>query len=472
MTPGVRVAQGEGLWNAAIRPAWMSCSTTRRSAPPCCAGCCLGWSLSSSPLSARCAAASSAPTPTTTSAACSPTSRARTLSPSPTFTTASARACRSSSDRPAGTTAPSSPSWPARSGSASVSLAACWSSTPPPSPSRARSPSACSGSGAAGWANSRAARSASTSATSPVRGTPWSTSASTCPKSGPRIASAARRRACPGRCASVPGTSWPYRCSTSTAARCRTVGSPGTARWAAARGSASSCGGAASATCCLVRDLVPPDPPYSGHGRRRRVPFVRADEWRAAVAEDAWETVEVRDGEKGPLLTQVAWTLVQAKTEGKASDVAESLLVFREQQSDGSWKHDYLLSNEVASDPPVELAWVYKAEHRIEECIKQAKGEAGLADYQVRTWEGWHHHQCLSLLAAWLLGEEARRGKKPDAGSDGAASAGADRRAAQPGAESQQPGPDVPHRQPPAQAQRGGPTLPLAATQTLASSTL
>ncbi|HKB35496.1 MAG TPA: IS701 family transposase [Gemmataceae bacterium] len=222
----------------------------------------------------------------------------------------------------------------------------------------------------------------------------------------------------------------------------------------------------------LVRDLVPPDPPYSGHGRRRRVPFVRADEWRAAVAEDAWETVEVRDGEKGPLLTQVAWTLVQAKTEGKASDVAESLLVFREQQSDGSWKHDYLLSNEVASDPPVELAWVYKAEHRIEECIKQAKGEAGLAGYQVRTWEGWHHHQCLSLLAAWLLGEEARRGKKPDAGSDGAASAGADRRAAQPGAESQQPGPDVPHRQPPAQAQRGGPTLPLAATQTLASSTL
>ena len=59
----------------------------------------------------------------------------------------------------------------------------------------------------------------------------------------------------------------------------------------------------------------------------------------------------MRDGEKGPLVTQVAWTLVQAKTEGKVSDVAESLLVFREQQSDGSWKHDYLLSNEIASEP-------------------------------------------------------------------------------------------------------------------------
>src|SRR5262245_16296103 len=79
----------------------------------------------------------------------------------------------------------------------------------------------------------------------------------------------------------------------------------------------------------LVRDLRSPEPPYSGHGRRRRVPFVRADEWRAALPEDAWQTVEVRDGEKGPLLVQAAWTLAQARTEGKPSDVAESLVVFR-----------------------------------------------------------------------------------------------------------------------------------------------
>jgi SRSO17 transposase len=62
----------------------------------------------------------------------------------------------------------------------------------------------------------------------------------------------------------------------------------------------------------LVRDLVAPEPPYSGQGRRKRAPFVRADAWRAALAEGDWETAEVRDGEKGPLLTQVAWTLVQA----------------------------------------------------------------------------------------------------------------------------------------------------------------
>src|SRR3954468_7508444 len=65
----------------------------------------------------------------------------------------------------------------------------------------------------------------------------------------------------------------------------------------------------------LVRDLVA-EPAYPGHGPRKRGPFVRVDAWRAALPEGAWETLEVRDGEKGPLLTEVAWTLVQAKSEG------------------------------------------------------------------------------------------------------------------------------------------------------------
>lgn len=164
----------------------------------------------------------------------------------------------------------------------------------------------------------------------------------------------------------------------------------------------------------LVRDLVPPDPPSSGRGGRKRTPFVRADVWCGALPEEAWETVDVRDGEKGPLVVQGAWTLVQAKSEGKVSDVVEVLVVFREEQSDGSFKHDYLLSATILSDPVAEFARVYKAEHRIEECLKQAKSEAGLADYQVRTWEGWQHHQCLSLLATWFLSEEARRGKNTD----------------------------------------------------------
>jgi SRSO17 transposase len=221
-----------------------------------------------------------------------------------------------------------------------------------------------------------------------------------------------------------------------------------------------------------VRDLTAPDPPYTGRGRRPAVPFTRVDRWCAALPAGAWETVEVRDGEKGPLVVQAAWTLVQARTQGKPSAVAETLVVFRERRGDGSWKHDYLLSNAPLTTAVADFAQVLNAEHRIEECLKRAKGEAGLADYQVRTWAGWHHHQTLSLLATWFLTQETRRGKKADPCPDGAASAGTDRGAAERDVGVPGSGPHPPHRQPSFAAQRGGATLPLASTQPLAAATV
>ena len=222
----------------------------------------------------------------------------------------------------------------------------------------------------------------------------------------------------------------------------------------------------------LVRDLKAPDPPYPGHGRRPKLPFLRVDRWCAAVPENAWQTLEVRDGEKGPVVVQVAWTLVQARTEGQPSEMAEMLIVFRERQGDGTWKHDYLLSNAPLTTALAEFARVFKAQHRIEECLKRAKGEAGLADYQVRTWEGWHHHQTLSLLATWFLTRETRRGKNPDTRADGSASARVDCGPAEPPVELPCPGPAAPYHEPPLEAERGSAVLSLAPTQPLAAATL
>jgi SRSO17 transposase len=221
-----------------------------------------------------------------------------------------------------------------------------------------------------------------------------------------------------------------------------------------------------------VRDLAAPEPPYGGRGRRPRPPFTRVDRWCAALPEAAWQTVEVRDGEKGPVVVQVARALVQARTEGRVSDVAELLVAFRERQGDGAWKHDYLLSNGALGTPLAEFARVFKAQHRIEECLRRAKGEAGLADYQVRTWAGWHHHQTLSLLATWFLTQETRRGKKADAGADGTSGAGAGRRLAKRAPGSSSAGADSPHPEPPLAAQRGSATLSLAPTQALAAATV
>jgi SRSO17 transposase len=168
----------------------------------------------------------------------------------------------------------------------------------------------------------------------------------------------------------------------------------------------------------LVRDLDATPPPYRGRGKRPQVPFTRVDHWATGLPQQAWTTIDVRDGEKGPLVVQAAKARVQAKTEQHRNGPEETLVAIRERQGDGSWKHDYYLSNASWQTPLTEFARVAKAEHRIEECLKCAKSEAGLADYQVRTWEGWHHHQTLALIATWFLDVETRRGKKMDTGTD------------------------------------------------------
>lgn len=177
----------------------------------------------------------------------------------------------------------------------------------------------------------------------------------------------------------------------------------------------------------LVRDIEAPAPEYAGRGRHPKSPFVRVDRWCAALPEAAWTTIEVRDGEKGPLTVDVVKRRVQARTPTGGTGPEEVLSLTRERQADGTFKHDYYLSNADPEVPLKELARVAKAAHRIEECLKRAKGEAGLGDYQVRNWIGWHHHQTLALLAAWFLNRETRRGKNPDPRADVSATAAVDR---------------------------------------------
>jgi SRSO17 transposase len=162
----------------------------------------------------------------------------------------------------------------------------------------------------------------------------------------------------------------------------------------------------------LVRDLDALPPPYAGRGRYPKSPFTRVDRWCAALPSHAWTTIEVRDGEKGPLLVEGVKVRVLAKTERGPDASEEVLVIFRERQEDGTIKHDYCLSNGSWETPLSEFARVAKAEHRVEECLQRAKSEAGLADYQVRTWIGWHHHQALSLIAACFLPQDKRRGGK------------------------------------------------------------
>jgi len=166
----------------------------------------------------------------------------------------------------------------------------------------------------------------------------------------------------------------------------------------------------------LVRDLTAAPPAYAGRGPRPKSPWTRVDRWCRALSNSAWTRIDVRDAQRGPLIVEAVKVPVQAKT-APSEGLQETLVVIRERQGNGTMKHDYYLSNAAHDTPLAEFTRVSKAEHRIEECLQRAKSEAGLADYEVRTWRGWHHHQALSLIATWFLTQETRRGEKIHAGT-------------------------------------------------------
>jgi len=163
-----------------------------------------------------------------------------------------------------------------------------------------------------------------------------------------------------------------------------------------------------------IRDLEAEPPAYSGRGRRPKVGFQQVRKWCESLPASGWTRLEVRDGTKEPIEVEIARRRVLAKIDRKIGP-EETLVVIRRFDEERKVKTDYHLSNASPETPLAEFARVANAEHRIEECIKRGKSEAGMAHYQVRNWLGWHHHITLCLVAVWFLLREARRGKKMDA---------------------------------------------------------
>jgi SRSO17 transposase len=153
---------------------------------------------------------------------------------------------------------------------------------------------------------------------------------------------------------------------------------------------------------------------------RRATPFVRADAWAAALPAKRWTRVTVRDGTKEPLEVEAVMTRVRARL-GRRIGPEERLLVVRTLGPES--KTTYALSNAPPRVPLAELVRVRSQRHRVERVLQEAKGEVGLAHYEVRSWVGWHHHVTLALLSLWFLILERRRigGKNP--GRDGGSSA-------------------------------------------------
>lgn len=73
----------------------------------------------------------------------------------------------------------------------------------------------------------------------------------------------------------------------------------------------------------------------------------------------------------------------------------------------------YSLSNAPEAKLIERLAFMQAQRYWVEHALRNAKSEAGMADYQLRLWHGWHHHMAM-VMPAMLFMFEVRREHKED----------------------------------------------------------
>lgn len=130
---------------------------------------------------------------------------------------------------------------------------------------------------------------------------------------------------------------------------------------------------------------------------------VNVADWTAAQPSSRWRGLSVREGEKGDVvaeyLSERIW--LWDGTEPRAR--CWHLLVRRE--IDGS-KLKFCLSNAKPNARLRRLADMQASRHFVERAFEDAKGACGMAQYQVRGWQAWHHHMALVMVALMFLAKE------------------------------------------------------------------
>jgi hypothetical protein len=110
------------------------------------------------------------------------------------------------------------------------------------------------------------------------------------------------------------------------------------------------------------------------------------DEWAKAQPASRWRKVTVGNGAKGPKVVRALEAWVQSKDEGDGPGARERLVVMRTVAGEPQvW---YALLNAPAEVQLERVVCAHGQRHGVEEGLQAAKGEVGLAHYEVRSWVG------------------------------------------------------------------------------------
>jgi SRSO17 transposase len=135
---------------------------------------------------------------------------------------------------------------------------------------------------------------------------------------------------------------------------------------------------------------------------------LRVDEYVEANFGARHRLVSYRQGSKGELCAGI-WAVDVWVWEGRWSGPPRKRRLVVRQDEAGEFK--YSLTNLPGAQSWKRLAYVQGQRFWIEHAFHEAKSQLGMAQYQVRVWNGWHHHMALVALATVFMAREKARNK-------------------------------------------------------------
>jgi SRSO17 transposase len=120
----------------------------------------------------------------------------------------------------------------------------------------------------------------------------------------------------------------------------------------------------------------------------------------ASLPRSAWKRLAVVEGEKGMITYH--WARVRV-VESRDQLPGPDVWLLARRSLSAPDKLAYYLAYAPPKTGLETLVRVASSRYTVEQCIEEAKGEAGLDEYEVRFWHSWYRHITLSMMAhAWL----------------------------------------------------------------------
>ncbi len=136
-----------------------------------------------------------------------------------------------------------------------------------------------------------------------------------------------------------------------------------------------------------------------GRPKTKHVTYAKSIEvatWLKNQDQSDWHTKEVRKGSKGLVKAKVLHKSVWI-WDGKSAEAYKWHLICRTNLEGGELK--YSISNAPVRTSTKKLTYMQSQRHFVERAFQDGKSELGMAQYQVRSWEAWHRHMSIVMMA-------------------------------------------------------------------------